>query len=124
MRHARHLSGMSTGLDAPPWPSVRRGRHFLDASPVEEVSPWRVKYGRHFAESPPTDRSRSDWSRAGLSIADQPIADQATADQSTADQPVADQPGAERSRTDRGGGFGRHRGRRADASGCDRRDRA
>ncbi len=107
MRHARHLSGTSTGLDAPPWPSVRRGRHFLDASPVEEVSPWRVKYGRHFAESPPTDRPRSDWSRAGLSIADQPIADQATADPATADpasadQPVADQPSAERSRTDRG----------------------
>ena len=56
MRHARHLSGMSTGLEAPPWPSVRRGRHFLDASPVEEVSPWRVRYGRHFADSPRNDR--------------------------------------------------------------------
>ena len=55
-----------------PWPSVRRGRHFLDASPVEEVSPWRVKYGRHFAESPPTDRPRSDWSRAGLSTPTSP----------------------------------------------------
>ncbi len=44
--------GPSSGLDAPPWPSVRRGRHFLDASPVEEISPWRVRYGRHFADSP------------------------------------------------------------------------
>jgi hypothetical protein len=49
VRHARHLSGMSTSLEAPPWPSVRRGHHFLDAPAVEEVSPWRVRYGRHFA---------------------------------------------------------------------------
>ena len=38
MRHARHLSAPSSGLEAPPWPSARRGRHFLDASPVEEMS--------------------------------------------------------------------------------------
>jgi hypothetical protein len=49
---ARHLSRSSTGLDTPPWPSVRRGRHFLDASPVEEESPWRVRFGRHFSDSP------------------------------------------------------------------------
>jgi hypothetical protein len=60
VRHARHLSAMSTSLEAPPWPSVRRGRHFLDASAVEEVSPWRVRYGRHFADSPRTDRPGAD----------------------------------------------------------------
>ncbi len=59
MRHARHLSSSSTGLETPPWPSVRRGRHFLNASPLEEESPWRVRYGRHFADSLRVDGPRA-----------------------------------------------------------------
>ncbi len=64
MRHARHLSGVPAGLEAPPWPSVRRGHHFLDAPAVEEVSPWRVRYGRHFAGAAPGPATSGGGRRA------------------------------------------------------------
>jgi hypothetical protein len=50
VRHIRDVSSPSPGLEAPPWPGVRRGRHFLDALPAEEVSPLSVKPGCHFAD--------------------------------------------------------------------------